>query len=83
MDSARRKQSAAMAAAKEAARVEAIDLANRQLEAYAEFSRYANGLSDRQLMPPPPELYIDYNKSTDLHTHIMPGVRGPTHVGDE
>ena len=45
MDSARRKQSAAMVAAKEAARVEAIDLANRQLEAYAEFSRYANGLT--------------------------------------
>ena len=38
--------------------MEAIDLANRQLEAYAEFSRYANGLTvtDRQLMlmPPPP-----------------------------
>ena len=36
--------------------VEAIDLVDRQLEAYAEFSRYANGLTvtDRQLMPPPP-----------------------------
>ena len=50
MDSARRKQSAAMAAAKEAARVEAINLRDTQYErrapTYAEF--YA---TDKQLEP--------------------------------
>ena len=60
MDSARRKQSAAMVAAKEAARVEAEVLREWQLEAYEAFSHYANGYAnddvvrDRQLMPPPP-----------------------------
>ena len=47
-------------AAKEAARVEAEVLRERQLEAYEAFSHYANGYAnddvvrDRQLMPPPP-----------------------------